>query len=111
MQNRRRLVNLIPETGPWHFILETVNCMSIKNIMTHMGKQWLPRDKIYSREFEDTSQQVGTFFLSLLQLRYQFLSSMVFHHNNDKEKYFSANNPCLKRTQTHGWKLFAMAYL
>ena len=46
MQNRRKQVTLIPETGPWYFISEMGNYVSTENIMTPMVRQWLPKDKI-----------------------------------------------------------------
>ena len=48
MQNPRKQAILIQETGPWYFISEMGNCMSTKNTMTHMARQWLPKDKIDS---------------------------------------------------------------
>ena len=48
MQNQRRQAILNPATGLWYFISEMENYMSTENIMTHTGRQWLPKDEIDS---------------------------------------------------------------
>ena len=46
MQNQRKQVTSIPETGRWRFISEMVSCMNTGSIMIPMVKQWLPQDKM-----------------------------------------------------------------